>query len=187
MSMQMRILDVAEDLVRKRGYNGFSYSDIAHQVATSKAAIHHHFPKKADLGLELIERFTNVEVSAMAAIARTGLSSTEKLSAYFHLYNASLAENKMCLCGIMAAEHESLTDALQQALMAFFDMHVRWLSQRLNEGCSAGEIAIDGPVEDHAQTILSTMQGALMIAKATNDQGAINRAGRALLDRYGES
>ena len=76
MSMQMRILDVAEDLVRKRGYNAFSYSDIAQKVATSKAAIHHHFPKKADLGLELIERFTNVELSAMRVIVRSGSRSS---------------------------------------------------------------------------------------------------------------
>lgn len=187
MSMQTRILDVAEDLVRKRGYNAFSYSDIAHTVSTSKAAIHHHFPKKADLGLELIERFTNVEVSAMSAIARSRSSCSEKMSAYFDLYNASLAENKMCLCGIMAAEHETLSDEIQQALTAFFEMHVLWLSQLLNEGCIAGEFEIDGPVDDHAQAILSTMQGALMIAKATNDQAAIDRAGRSLLSCYQES
>lgn len=184
MSMQTRILDIAEDLVRKRGYNGFSYSDIAHEVATSKAAIHYHFAKKADLGLVLIERFTGVEMSVMRAIACSRSSHAEKLSAYFALYDASLAENKMCLCGIMAAEHATLTDELQQALMDFFDMHVRWLSQLLRDGCAAGEFDIDGPMEDHAQTILSSMQGALMIAKATNDHLAIDCAGRALLDRY---
>ena len=68
MTMQNRIIDAAENMVRRRGYNGFSYSDIARKTATSKAAIHHHFPRKADLGLLLIRRFTDDELSMMHAI-----------------------------------------------------------------------------------------------------------------------
>ena len=46
-----RILDVAEGLVQARGFNGFSYADVASQeVGITKAALHYHFPGKADLG-----------------------------------------------------------------------------------------------------------------------------------------
>ena len=57
--MHQRILDTAEDIVRSRGYNGFSYADIASILDVSKAALHHHFPTKVDLGMALIDRFTN--------------------------------------------------------------------------------------------------------------------------------
>src|ERR1700682_1229989 len=52
-----RILDIAERLVQTRGFNGFSYADIAGTLHVTKASLHYHFPAKADLGRRLIERY----------------------------------------------------------------------------------------------------------------------------------
>jgi TetR/AcrR family transcriptional repressor of nem operon len=51
------ILDVAEQLAQTKGYNGFSYADIALQLGVTKASLHYHFPSKAELGCTLIERY----------------------------------------------------------------------------------------------------------------------------------
>ena len=48
-----QILDVAQDLVRCRGYSAFSYADISKQVGIRKASIHYHFSSKEELGKEL--------------------------------------------------------------------------------------------------------------------------------------
>jgi len=53
-----RILDVAERLVQTRGFNGFSYADIAEALDVTKASLHYHFPAKSDLGARLIEGLT---------------------------------------------------------------------------------------------------------------------------------
>ena len=37
-----KILDVAERLVQVRGFNGFSYADIAAELHITKAALHYH-------------------------------------------------------------------------------------------------------------------------------------------------
>ena len=50
-----RILDVAERLVQLRGYNAFSYADVAKAVGIRKASLHYHFATKGDLGLALVE------------------------------------------------------------------------------------------------------------------------------------
>lgn len=52
-----RILDTAERLVQTRGFNGFSYADIATTLGVTKASLHYHFPAKAELGQRLIERY----------------------------------------------------------------------------------------------------------------------------------
>jgi hypothetical protein len=49
-----RILDVAERLAQVRGFNGFSYADIAAELGITKAALHYHFASKADLGEALM-------------------------------------------------------------------------------------------------------------------------------------
>ena len=62
-----RILDIAERLVQTRGFNGFSYADIAQTMRVTKASLHYHFPAKADLGKRLIERY---EANFLAALAK---------------------------------------------------------------------------------------------------------------------
>ena len=42
-----QILDVAERLVQVRGFNGFSYADVAAELNITKAALHYHFAGKA--------------------------------------------------------------------------------------------------------------------------------------------
>jgi hypothetical protein len=49
-----RILDVAERLVQTRGHNGFSYADVASELGITRAALHYHYPGKAELGEALI-------------------------------------------------------------------------------------------------------------------------------------
>src|ERR1700689_901360 len=68
VSTRTRILDVAEGLVQVRGFNGFSYADIAAELAITKASLHHHFPSKAGLGEALIVRYTERFTDALAAI-----------------------------------------------------------------------------------------------------------------------
>ena len=42
-----------------RGFNGFSYADIASELGITKASLHYHFPGKAELGEALIERYAD--------------------------------------------------------------------------------------------------------------------------------
>ena len=54
------VLDVAERLVQVRGYNGFSYADVAAELQLSKAALHYHFAGKAELGEALLSATRSV-------------------------------------------------------------------------------------------------------------------------------
>ena len=51
-----RILDLAENLLQRLGYNGFSYQHLSKELGIKNAAIHYHFPTKEELGVEIIER-----------------------------------------------------------------------------------------------------------------------------------
>ncbi len=51
------ILNAAEQFLQLRGYNGFSYHHISAELGVRNAAVHYHFPTKADLGAAVIRRF----------------------------------------------------------------------------------------------------------------------------------
>src|SRR5476649_763793 len=73
------ILDVAEQLAQTRGYNGFSYADIAAELDVTKASLHYHFPSKAELGRALIERYRGHFGTALDAIDEQAQEPYEKL------------------------------------------------------------------------------------------------------------
>src|SRR5688572_31170640 len=116
-----RILDVAERLVQTRGFNGFSYADIAEALRVTKASLHYHFPAKADLGRQLIERYERNFLAALERIdAGTG-DALEKLRRYAALYEGVLRDQRMCLCGMLAAEFGTLPEPMRVELRHFFD------------------------------------------------------------------
>src|ERR1700690_1243911 len=82
------ILDAAEGLAQTRGYNGFSYADVATQVGVTKASLHYHFPSKAELGRALIERYHAGFTEALGTIDREVGEPCGKLERYVALYDA---------------------------------------------------------------------------------------------------
>ena len=183
-SRYSQILDVAEEIVRSRGYNGFSYADVASIVGLSKASLHHHFPTKADLGLELITRFEENVMLALEEIDNSGVSNITKLRKYADIFEASLLENKMCLCGMLAAEHETLSESMQNAISVFFERNEVWVADVLTEGKKAGEIKFSGSAIDQAQLFIASLQGALQIAKSMNSLKRIKAVASNLVDSY---
>ena len=71
-STASRVLDTAERLVQVRGFNGFSYADIAAELQISKASLHYHFATKADLGEALINRYSTRFFEALAEVGLGG-------------------------------------------------------------------------------------------------------------------
>src|SRR5919204_6045526 len=133
-----RILDVAEQLVQLRGFNAFSYADVAGELGITKASLHYHFAGKAELGEALIGRYTERFGDALAAIAAEAADPRSKLEAYVALYAGVLSDRRMCLCGMLAAEYETLPGPIRDAVLRFFDDNEAWLARVLEEGRHAG-------------------------------------------------
>jgi TetR/AcrR family transcriptional repressor of nem operon len=94
-----RILDIAERLVQTRGFNGFSYADIASALALTKASLHYHFPTKGELGQRLIDRYEASFLRALTEIDRTSGDAREKLRRYARIYADVLRANPIaCAC-----------------------------------------------------------------------------------------
>src|SRR3954467_368037 len=89
-----RILDTAELLVQTRGFNDFSYADIALELGITKAALHYHFRSKAVLGDALIARYSARFFAALDAVETTETDAGRRLARYVGLYRAVLASGR---------------------------------------------------------------------------------------------
>ena len=164
-----QILDVAERLVQTRGYNGFSYADISQDLGITKASLHYHFRTKADLGRQLIVRYSETFRGALAAIQASDPPVAEKLVRYVRLYADVLAGERMCLCGMLAAEYSSLPPPMQHEIRAFFDVNEEWLAQLVAAGREAGGLHFEGSAQDMARLIVSSLEGAMLVARPYAD------------------
>lgn len=164
-----KILDVAERLVQTKGFNAFSYADVAAEVAVSKPALHYHFAGKAELGEALITRYAARFDAALEHIDATAANPSHKLGAYADLYRQVLVEDRMCLCGMLAAEIDTLPSAMRDAVVAFFDHNETWLVDVLNQGQADGAFRILAPTREIARRIIGTLEGSMLVARAYRD------------------
>jgi TetR/AcrR family transcriptional repressor of nem operon len=176
-----RILDVAEALVQERGFNGVSYAHIASQLGITKAGLHYHFATKADLGEALIERYADRFAGALAAIDDSGRDARDKLGAYAELYAGVLRRERMCLCGILAAEYRTLPAPMCAAIVGFFDANERWLARVLADGRNEAMLAFGGEPADAARALLAGLEGAMLVARPYGDEARFNAAASRLL------
>ncbi|MFZ2648692.1 MAG: TetR/AcrR family transcriptional regulator [Burkholderiaceae bacterium] len=176
-----RILDIAARLVQTRGFNGFSYADIAAELQLSKASLHYHFPSKAELGRRLIERYESDFVDALDVIDSQVADEFDKLRRYAGLYAEVLVDRRMCLCGMLAAEHATLPEAMQQVLQHYFDVNERWLASVLERGRAAGTLRYAGAPREVAGMLLGALEGAMMLARSYGDPRRFSLAATRLL------
>jgi TetR/AcrR family transcriptional repressor of nem operon len=176
-----RILDVAEQLAQTRGFNGFSYADIASELAVTKASLHYHFATKATLGRALIARYHVAFGSELDAIDRQTKVAHEKLRRYVALYDSVMRRNRMCLCGMLAAEYATLPAQMQDELRSFFDANEIWLARVLEEGRRAGDLRFAGSVRQRARAFVTTLEGAMLVARAFEDGRRFQSAAKLLL------
>jgi TetR/AcrR family transcriptional repressor of nem operon len=175
------ILDVAERLAQTRGFNGFSYADIAEEVGVTKASLHYHFRTKSELGRSLIVRYSQTFRRALDAISASGAPPGERLRQYVNLYGDTLEGGRMCLCGMLAAEITTLAPPMQEELRRFFDLNEEWLAWEFQEGRKAGSLNFEGDPRDAARSFIGALEGAMLVARSYGDSSRFETAASRLL------
>src|SRR6202051_778133 len=151
-----RILDVAERLLQTRGYNAFSYADLPQSLRITKASLHYHFPTKAELGRRLIGRYEESFLRALTEIDRTAAGTADRLRRYVGLYEKVLRNDRMCLCGILAAEYATLPKPMKAQLKRFFDENETWLAAVLTRDQADKRLGFGGSAREVAQLLIGS-------------------------------
>jgi TetR/AcrR family transcriptional repressor of nem operon len=180
-----RILDIAERLVQTRGFNGFSYADIAEAMRVTKASLHYHFPGKADLGRSLIQRYEKNFLGALAAIDGESRDARGKLRRYAAIYGDVLGDGRMCLCGMLAAEFGTLPEKMRAEMRHYFDANEKWLVAVLKEGRREKSLRFTGSPLDAARALVGSLEGAMMIARSYSDPARFKAVSERLLADLG--
>ncbi len=177
-----QILDIAEDLIRQQGYNGFSYNDISRMVGIRKPSIHHHFPTKAELVEVLVQRYNHRFHEQLLRIEAGHVRTPGRLMAYAALFdNTFIRERHLCVCGMLGAEAGSLPKNVTVQVEKFFRSSLDWLTRIIAEGQKNKLIRPEPDAEALARAFLSILEGAMVVGRGISASGPPSAAGNSLL------
>ena len=181
-----RIMDAAQRMVQIRGYNAFSYADISAMVGIRKASIHYYFPRKKDLGKELVARYRAAFRDKLDRIDNATDDSRRKLKDYAQLYLDALQDDdRMCLCGMLASDIATLPEEVRREVVSFFADNEAWLTKVLDDGRRIQALSFSGPAKSEAQFFLSGLQGAMLVARTYGDETRFRTTAQRLFAKLG--
>jgi len=169
------VLDVAQSLAQTRGFNGFSFRDLASAIGVKSASIHYHFPSKTDLGVALVRRYRGEFESSLRDAEARSAAAVPRLKSFIEIFHTSLAEDRLCLCGMLGAERDSLPPEVAAEVRAFFTFCEDWLTTQMKQGRQEGTLAFTGAPQVPALQLLALLEGGLVVARSLGDPARFDK------------
>ena len=168
---QQKLIDSARHLIQTRGYNGFSYADVAEEVQVRKASIHHHFPGKSDLARAVVEQSRALIGEQTRSLSGGAFDPEEQLRMYTSYWEKCIADASapFCVAGMLASELPTLPADLASDVQAHFRDLSNWLEIVLTQGAQMGRFELQGSARQEAESFMAMVYGAMLAARAYND------------------
>lgn len=149
----------ATDAVQRSGLHNLSFRTLADAVGVKSSSVHYYFPEKSDLAGALIDGYQAGFADLLAQIDRDNPTAKGKLDAFVKVFEDVLAAEKFCLCGMLAAEVDTLDSQNRAKLSAYFKMLEDWLVAAIETSPVAPQMS----ARSMALSLLSGLEGAILI------------------------
>jgi len=184
ISNRDRILSEGLKVVHARGYAGASVRDIVQAAGVPQGSFTNHFASKEAFGLEILDIYlSNSRVSMAETLRNDALPPLQRLAAYIDNSKNRLNKDGMrngCLFGNFTAESSDHSEPIRQRLVEIYAELQASVAYCLNAAVTAGELRHDFEVEEVAGFIVSSLQGANLVAKAERSPAPAERFKRVL-------
>ncbi len=168
-----RLLNGARSLLAEKGYAGMELRDVAARGKAPRGSIYHHFPGgKTQLAVEAAElEGTEIRAAIERSLQERGLAET--LSTFGEMFRRRVKDKPERLgCPVAAAALARPEDpALAAAATAAFQSWEAPIAAALRE-----EGVGDADAATFAGLVVSTVEGALVRARAAADQAPLDSA-----------
>jgi AcrR family transcriptional regulator len=148
------ILDVAEQLIRTKGYERMSIQDVQDELGVSRGAIYHYFSSKAAMLEAVVERMVEAVMAVLAPIAEDPeLLATAKLQGVFTAAGRWKAERRELMVAVLEAWYSDHNAIVREHVQRAASLRLTPLiAVIVRQGTSEGTFSATSP--DHAAGIL---------------------------------
>jgi AcrR family transcriptional regulator len=164
-----RIVAAAASLVYERGFAGTSLDDVMAATGTSKSQLYHYFADKDALIREVIKAQLGRIIAAQEAAGLHEVSSWESLQRWCdHFMTVTQATQGAggCPLGSLVGELADQSEPARRVLEQCFAEWQSYLSDGFKAMRDKGELAARADPAELALTVMSALQGGLLMAQA---------------------
>jgi TetR/AcrR family transcriptional repressor of nem operon len=158
--------------------------DITQAAGVPQGSFTNHFASKEAFGLEILERYRAMTSAAVRATLRNDrLPPLDRLRAWIGGQFSYLRKDDMrrgCLYGNLSAEASEASDAIRFRVASVFAENQASVAYCLEAAIEAGELAPKTDVQELAGFIVSSLQGAILVAKSQRSPIPVERFERVL-------
>jgi TetR/AcrR family transcriptional repressor of nem operon len=162
-----QIIGLADDLIRKKGFNAFSYSDIAAILDIRNAAVHYHFPTKSDLGKAVMEK--EMQRLRLYRWRNKELAGDLQIKHLVETFYCNAQLHTLCLMGALTPEIATFDPGMQTVLQQMCTTIRDWVAECLEQARGAGRLRFEGTAADRAALVVSTLLSSLLLARVEGE------------------
>ncbi len=175
------IMDVTESLIRRKGYQGFSFREIAEIVSIKSASVHYHFPTKDGLCLAILRRYLTRFEAALDEASNSHDLPMDQILHYINMYRHESKNNESIpLCVVLATDIEVLSDDAVDELQEFYRLNLRWLKKTIAQG---NKSLNEKDIKRKAAFIFSAMGGSLVTTRTLRDKNHFELVAETIVEQ----
>ncbi|MEU5919935.1 TetR/AcrR family transcriptional regulator [Streptomyces sp. NPDC047141] len=179
MNASERLIEATRELLWERGYVGTSPKAVQQAAGAGQGSMYHHFAGKQDLALAAIRRSAEELGAAAEAVLGGGGSAYARVEAYLLRERDVL---RGCPVGRLTMDPEVIADPGLRTPVEEVLGRVRGrLAEVVREGVDSGEFSPALDPDEIAASVLATVQGGYVLARATGSRAPFDSAVRGLL------
>ena len=174
-----KLLDVAVDLMRTKGFTATSVEEICKAAKLTKGSFFHYFDSKESLGKAALERFCSMTWTRFQGGAFQ--KEEDPLKRLYGLIDFSIQMSKDpmarkgCLLGTFTQELSNQQEEMRQCCAGYFDQWTGMLGPLLEEAKAKHAPKADFDARSLADHYLAVIQGSIILIKAKQDPRILER------------
>lgn len=169
MNTRDEILQLGEELMRKQGFNAFSYYHLADSLQVRPAAIHYHFPTKDALALSIINRARDTFHSFSDEVACEP-DLQRRFHKFVQVFSESAAAGRICLMGAAGADYYAFSEDTRAAVKLYVSEILSWLAALLKDGRESGDFTFEGAPRTRGLLVATNLAASLHMARILGKQ-----------------
>ena len=172
------IIEAADRLFYRQGYEHTSFADIADAVQISRGNFYHHFKSKDDILDAVIEtRLANTR-TMLERWELEGKHPADRIRSFIHILLANRADIKRygCPVGTLCSELAKLNHAAQSEANDLFTLFRTWLRRQF------ALLGREADADTLAMHLLARSQGVAALANAFHDEKFIRQEVKQMCD-----
>lgn len=154
--MKQQLIEAATATAQKAGVQAVTIRELGASVGIKSSSVLYHFKNKDGILQAIATSYTSLFFGRLQDLEDQQADAGARLQGLVDLFAEALQAERMCLCGMLAADSEQLDPHTQATVQQFFQRMQAWVARQL-ESCGADSSL--------APIVVSALEGALLLDK----------------------